>query len=121
VFNNSSESEIDFNVVNSADLSISHVFNYPNPFTQNTSFHFEHNRPDAALDLLIQVFTVSGRLVKTIDTTINTPGFKPDPVPWDGLDDYGDRIGRGVYIYRIRLRSEDGQVAEKYEKLVILK
>jgi hypothetical protein len=59
--------------------------------------------------------------VKTLQTSINGSGFKPDPIPWDGLDDYGDRIGRGVYIYRIRLRTVDGQTAEKYERLVILK
>ncbi len=121
VFNNSSETSLKFTVSESAKLALSHVFNYPNPFTRNTAFHFEHNQPGMGIDVLIQVFTISGRLVKTIDTSINTPGFKPDPVYWDGLDDYGDKIGRGVYIYRIRLRSENGQIAEKYEKLVILK
>ncbi len=121
VFNNSSEASIDFSVAESGELALRNVFNYPNPFTQNTTFHFEHNRPDTGMDILIQIFTVSGRLVKTIDTSINTSGFKPDPIPWDGLDNFGDRIGRGVYIYRLRLRTSDGQTAEKYEKLVILK
>ena len=121
VFNNSSEASIDFSVAGSGELALRNVFNYPNPFTQHTTFHFEHNRPDTGMDILIQIFTVSGRLVKTIDSSINTTGFKPDPIPWDGLDDYGDRIGRGVYIYRLRLRTSDGQTAEKYEKLVILK
>ena len=121
VFNNSSETGIEFQVAESARLTLRNVFNYPNPFTQNTTFHFEHNRPDNPMDLLIQIFTVAGRLVKTIDASVHTPGFKPEPVPWDGKDDYGDRIGRGVYIYRLRLRSADGETAEKYEKLVILK
>ncbi len=121
VFNNSSEASLEFTVSESAELALKHVFNYPNPFTRHTAFHFEHNQPSTGMDVLIQVFTVTGRLVKTIDTSINTPGFRPDPIPWDGLDDYGDRIGRGVYIYRIRLRTENGQTAEKYEKLVILK
>jgi hypothetical protein len=121
VFNNSSEATLDFTVSESSKLALRHVFNYPNPFTENTAFHFEHNQPNTGIDILIQVFTVTGRIVKTINTSINTAGFKPEPIPWDGLDDYGDRIGRGVYIYRIRLRSENGQAAEKYEKLVILK
>jgi hypothetical protein len=121
VFNNSSEATLDFTVSESSGLALRHVFNYPNPFTANTAFHFEHNQPGTGIDVLIQVFTVTGKIVKTINTSINTTGFKPEPVPWDGLDDYGDRIGRGVYIYRIRLRTENGQSAEKYEKLVILK
>ena len=121
VHNNSSEASLDFTVSESAELALKHVFNYPNPFTGHTSFHFEHNHPDTPIDVLIQIFTVSGRLVKTFNKSIHTAGFKPDPIPWDGLDDYGDRIGRGVYIYRIRLRTENGKIAEKYEKLVILK
>jgi hypothetical protein len=121
VHNNSSEAALDFTVTKSTEFLVDRVFNYPNPFTGFTAFHFEHNRPDTSIDVLLQVFTVTGRLVKTLQTTIDGGGFKPDPIPWDGLDDYGDRIGRGVYIYRIRLRTADGQTAEKYERLVILK
>jgi hypothetical protein len=121
VHNNSSEAFLEFTVSQSATLALKHVFNYPNPFTHDTEFHFEHNNPDSGLEVLIQIFTISGKLVKTINTYINTTGFKPDPIHWDGLDQYGDRIGRGVYIYRIRLRSDNGEIAEKYEKLVILK
>jgi hypothetical protein len=43
------------------------------------------------------------------------------PIDWDGRDDYGSRIGRGVYIYRVKVRTSLGQSAEKFEKLVILK
>jgi hypothetical protein len=121
VHNNSSEAFLEFTVSQSATLALNHVFNYPNPFTHDTEFHFEHNHPESGLEVLIQIFTISGKLVKSIKTYINTAGFKPDPIPWDGLDQYGDRIGRGVYIYRIRLRTENGEIAEKYEKLVILK
>jgi hypothetical protein len=121
VFNNSREEQLEFVVAQSARLALRNVLNYPNPFTAYTFFHFEHNQPGTNLDILIQIFTISGRLVKTIETTSFTTGFKPDPIPWDGLDDYGDRIGRGVYLYRVRIRAENGQSAEKYERLVILK
>ncbi len=121
VFNNSSEADLDFVVTSTEELTLRNVFNYPNPFTDNTSFHFEHNHPGADIDVLIQIFTVSGRLVKTISRTINTTGFKPDPIPWNGLDEFGSRIGRGVYIYRLRVRTREGVTAEKYERLVILK
>jgi flagellar hook assembly protein FlgD len=70
--------------------------------------------------VMIQVFTVSGKLVKTINEHVNSEGFRSEPIEWDGRDDYGDRIGRGVYVYRTFVRSNDGKTAEKYEKLVIL-
>jgi hypothetical protein len=121
VYNNSSEEYLEFVVAKSARLALRNVLNYPNPFTKFTFFHFEHNQPGSQIDIIIQIFTISGRLVKTIETSSFSHGYKPEPIPWDGLDDYGDNIGRGVYLYRVKIRSENGQVAEKYEKLVILK
>ena len=58
---------------------------------------------------------------KTINHVVGCNGYRTDGVEWDGKDDFGDNIGRGVYIYRLKVRAEDGSAAEKYEKLVILK
>jgi hypothetical protein len=121
VNNNSSEDNLDFVVTSQEDLVLEHVLNYPNPFTTSTSFFFEHNQVNAELDILIQVFTVSGKLVKTLDRHVISTGYRTEPIIWDGLDDFGSRIGRGVYIYRVSVRTASGQTAEKFEKLVILR
>lgn len=121
VFNNSAQATTEFVVAESAEVALDHIFNYPNPFTQSTDFYFEHNQANMDLDVLIQIFTVSGKLVKTIDTQINTNGYNSGPIHWDGLDDYGSPIGRGVYIYRIKVQNGMGNAAEELEKLVILK
>lgn len=120
IANNSSEEMVDFTVASDAAMALDHVFNYPNPFTQFTEFYFEHNQPGTSVDVLIQVFTVSGRLVKTIEQSFFAEGFRPNAIRWDGRDDYGDKIGRGVYIYKIKVRTADGKKAEKIERLVIL-
>ncbi len=121
VYNNSSEAYTEFIVAESSELVLDHVLNYPNPFTTSTEFYFEHNQPNSELDVLVQVFTVSGKLVKTLETTIYSNGYRSDPIKWDGLDDYGDKIGRGVYIYKLKVRSSNGNVVNKFEKLVILR
>jgi hypothetical protein len=121
VFNNSSERSIDFVVADDAALALDHVLNYPNPFTTYTEFWFEHNKPCCGLDVQVQIFTVTGKLVKTIDTWVQTNGYKADPIPWDGLDEYGDPIAKGVYIYKLRVKDSEGNYAEKLEKLVILR
>ena len=72
------------------------------------------------MDVQIQVFTVSGKLIKTIHQFANMEGYRSEPIEWDGRDDYGDKIGRGVYVYRLRVKAA-GAVAEQFEKLVILK
>ena len=120
VYNNSSQSYTEFIVARSAELALSHVLNYPNPFTTKTQFYFEQNQCCQVLDVSVQIFTVSGKLVKSIDQFVQTEGFRSDPIDWDGRDDFGDRIGKGVYIYRIKVKTSEGAVAEKFEKLVIL-
>lgn len=119
--NNSSKRTTEFVVAASEELALDHVLNYPNPFTTRTEFYFEHNRPCESLEVQVQVFTVSGRLVKTINRRLTCEGFRAEPLAWDGLDDAGDRLGRGVYVYRLNVAAPDGAKAEKYEKLVILR
>jgi hypothetical protein len=122
VFNNSSTAEIQFVVAGSADIALNHVLNYPNPFTTYTEFHFEHNRPNEPLYAQIQIFTVSGKLVKTISGQINSGGYRVTDFTWNGLDDFGSEIGKGTYVYRVMIKSMvDNSTAEKYEKLVILR
>ena len=120
ILNNVSESELEFVVVNDEGPVLDHVLNYPNPFTTNTSFFFEHNLPGTELDILITIYTISGKVVKSINTKQVTEGFRSQPIPWDGRDDFGDRLGRGTYLYRLKVRTPDGQQAEKFEKIVIL-
>ena len=121
VYNNSSEATIEFVVVKSKDITLDHVYNYPNPFTTYTEFWFEHNQPGKQMYAQVQIYTVSGKLVKTLEKQILNEGYRSTSITWNGLDEYGDRIGRGVYIYRLKVRAENYSVAEKYEKLVILR
>ncbi|WP_315818114.1 T9SS type A sorting domain-containing protein [Paraflavitalea speifideaquila] len=111
---------MEFRVLNQQELVLEHVLNYPNPFTTRTNFWFEHNRPGEELYVDIQVFTVTGKLVKGIRRTIFSAGNRSSEVEWDGRDEYGSKIGRGVYIYRLRVQTMDGKTAQKLEKLFIL-
>jgi len=118
--NNPSESELAFEVLSDEKLELSHVLNYPNPFTTHTEFFFEQNQNGGMFDILVQIYTISGKLVKTISTSQYMEGNRSQGIPWDGLDDYGDKIGKGVYMYKIRVRNQNNEIAEKIEKLVIL-
>ena len=119
VLNNSSEVILEFNVVNDEELTLSHVLNYPNPFTTKTNFWFEHNKPGQDLQVRLQIFTISGRIIKAMQQTINTMGNRSSELEWNGRDEYGDRVGRGVYLYRLSVTAPGGQKKEKIEKLVV--
>ena len=120
-YNNSSETTLNFVVISDAVLNLENVLNYPNPFVNYTEFWFNHNKPNEALEVQVQIFTVSGKLVKTIHQNIQTTGSLSRDISWNGLDDFGNKIGKGVYVYRLRVKAtETNLVSEKYEKLVIL-
>ena len=126
VSNNSAEGYTEFVVASSAEVALDHVLNYPNPFMDNTAFQFEHNLQNQIVDVQIRVFSVSGRLVKTIDEQILTEGTRVTGIQWDGTDEYGDQLGRGVYLYKVKI-SGTGSTGDTinsesdFEKLVILK
>ncbi|MEL6811643.1 MAG: type IX secretion system sortase PorU [Bacteroidota bacterium] len=121
VYNNSSTAEIQFVVFGNDKLEVQRVLNYPNPFVNYTEFWFEHNRPMENLDVQVQIFTVTGKVVKTMNRTIMTDGGQSRDIVWDGRDDFGDKIGKGVYVYKLTVKSSlTNQQVEKFEKLVIL-
>ena len=124
VYNNASTKEIQFVVFDQNEsLEITNVLNYPNPFINYTEFWFNHNS-SGVLDVSIQIFTISGKLIKTIIGQTNASGSNSSlsrNISWDGTDDFGSKIGKGVYIYKLNVKSQlTGLKSEKIEKLVIL-
>lgn len=121
VYNNLITSEFQFIVVGDETLTLSNVLNYPNPFVNHTEFWFTHNRPFEPLDVQVQVFTVTGKVVWSKNETLVTDGFLSRSITWDGRDDFGDKIGKGVYVYKLTVKSTiTNKKTEKFEKLVIL-
>lgn len=117
--NNSSLSQTEFIVAEKAELALKHVLNYPNPFSTHTSFFFEHNQGKTPLEVSIDIFTISGKRLKTIKQSIYSDTFRPEGIAWDGRDEFGDKLAKGVYIYKFRIQT-DKQNTEVMEKLVIL-
>lgn len=120
IYNNSKTVKIDFVVAGDAGLALNHVLNYPNPFTTKTKFMFEYNASCEQIKIKIEIFTITGKLVKTISKDIYVTGYREDGIEWDGRDDYGDKLARGVYMYRVSIYDSQNNKAEKIEKLVIL-
>ncbi len=95
-FNNSSLATASFTVISDDILSISNVFNYPNPFSHSTTFLYAINHPS---QIKIKIYTVAGRLIETITDPPGTPGL--NQINWEGTDKDGDELANGVYLYKI--------------------
>lgn len=120
-YNNLSESALNFVVVDESGLVLSNVLNYPNPFVNYTEFWFNHNKPNELLEAQVQIYTISGKLVKTVQAQVQTAGNLSRELTWDGLDDFGNKIGKGVYVYKLKVKATQSNLTkEKIEKLVIL-
>jgi hypothetical protein len=70
--------------------------NYPNPFNPTTSISFSMPHDG---QVLLQVFDVTGALVKTlIDQSIRAGNMQ---TTWDGTNLSGNKVASGVYLYRM--------------------
>jgi hypothetical protein len=95
--NNTTEAMVSLNVVSDREFKVLNPLNYPNPFsyrTNGTTISYVLNL--AADEASVRIYTVAGRLLR------NLPGgmaVNYNTVRWDGLDEYGNRLANGTYLY----------------------
>lgn len=119
VLNNSSTAETYFTVSASTQLTVHNVHAWPNPMRDATTFTFQHNQ-SGAVDVDVKIYTLSGHLLKTLEARGVTERFVQ--LPWSGLDGDSDRLGNGVYFYKVVCRTADGRFAsEALGKLSVLR
>jgi hypothetical protein len=121
VYNNSSSAYTEFIVESSEELVLNHLFNYPNPFRDYTSFIFEHNQPGKSLEVEILIFSMNGRLVREIREEVHTSGYRTPPLSWDGTSYDGRKLSSGFYVYKVRVNAGDGFTNELSDKLVLIR
>ncbi|MCZ6520660.1 MAG: type IX secretion system sortase PorU, partial [Bacteroidetes bacterium] len=120
--NNSSEKLLEFFSGKNAKVTFGNVINYPNPFSENTTFRISHNREGEDLDLIIQIYSLHGQLIKNMIYQVNNSAAIIDGIEWDGRNNLGEPVDDGIYVYRINIQSlVDGSKNQLLKKLVIIK
>ncbi len=119
IHNNSAESSLEFVVMDSEEMILEQLYNYPNPFINETWFNVEHNRPDREMRIVMTIYDQSGQMVRIIDDQVYSPGYRLEPLRWDGTSAGGHKLAGGVYIYKVTLTTEDGEIASDSGKLII--
>ncbi len=115
-FSGQNEYEINFRVI--LEERISNVFNYPNPFSTSTQFIFTLTGEEVPESFVIQIYTVSGKVVKQITKDELGPlhiGLNKTRYKWDGTDDFGQKLANGVYLYKVISTKQDGSSYEKFD------
>lgn len=99
-------------------LSIANVYNYPNPFSDETYFTFKLSQIPEELE--IKIFTISGRLIKVIKRNSGELNYDFNKIIWNGRDEDGDIVASGVYLYKIILH-KSGESINMTQKLAIVR
>ena len=110
--------KIAFNIIN--ESSITQLINYPNPFSTSTRFVFTLTGSDVPDNILIQIITITGKVVREITQDELGPiniGRNITEYEWDGTDEYGNKLANGVYLYKVQVQ-KDGDVLKKREEEV---
>jgi hypothetical protein len=95
---------------------ISNLLNYPNPFTTSTAFVFTVTGTQPPQNIRIQILTITGKVVREITSNELGPvhiGRNITEFKWDGTDMYGQKLGNGVYLYRV-LTNLNGKGLDKF-------
>ena len=121
VFNNSSEAVIHFVVYTSGVFVISHVYNYPNPFNEFTDIVFEHNQQNVEFATRVEIYSVTGQLVRIIEQTTAQTGSVSSPIRWDGKGEYGSKVPSGIYIFKLIVRTSNGLYTQTSGKMILQK
>lgn len=118
IFNNPSSVQLSFNVQKGMTPQLVDVSCTRNPATASTQFCIVSDRLNTDVDIIVDVFDISGRhLWSHAETGVNVSGAIY--VDWDLSMSSGARLSTGVYLYRVRLRSEGSSYASKAKKLII--
>jgi flagellar hook assembly protein FlgD len=106
--------ESSLQIITEQDFRIDRIFVYPNPFASRTDFFYRVTQ--AASAARVKLYTLTGRLIRTLDQT--TP-LRPDlnRIDWDGRDEDGDEVANGVYFYRMTVTAPDGRTTTEQGKV----
>lgn len=124
--NNPAEAYLEFFVIDSDGPILNNLFNYPNPFSDETFFQFEHNRPGVIMDMDLDIFDLSGRRVKNISLDdYVSDGYRIADLYWDGLNEAGVEVAPGMYVFKLKIvyktNGNTETIESDVEKLVILR
>src|SRR5574344_401511 len=119
VLNNSSKSQLSFNVVKALTPNCINVSCTNNPAKTSTTFIINHDRAGSELNVEIDLFDLSGRQLWQYNET-GTSMTNNYTVNWDLTTSNGERLSTGVYLYRARISCDGSNMSSKAKKLIVI-
>lgn len=117
ILNNSSTTTLTFNVVKSLKPSFDTGVT-ENPAKNSTTFIINHDRMASQLDVIIEVYDMSGRMLwNHAESGVSNAGTYT--VKWDLSTGHGT-LRTGIYLYRVKVASDGSAYESKTKKLIVI-
>ncbi len=120
-YNNSKAASVNFVVTDGVQIEIEEFSNYPNPFYESTTLEFTHTRPGEDLEAFLIIYDLAGKELLSQSYEVISSQYRVTLSDWDGKSSTGTKLGQGVYLGKLSVRSLlDGSKNEQFTKLIIL-
>lgn len=120
LLNNSGSSTISFNVNSSQKPKLYNCYAYPNPASESVKFIFEHDQPLSKLNMSVDIINLNGEVLWQKSTTDYFDDNKAY-IQWDLTTNSGSKITKGLYLYRINVKSTDDNIISSISNKIIIK
>lgn len=104
---NSTSETIEFYVSPDRAPVVYDVYSDANPASVEANFYLSHDRPDAQVEVTISVYDMLGHPVWESVSSGRSDMYLTSPVTWNLHNMAGQRVTRGIYLYRASIR--DGE------------
>jgi hypothetical protein len=118
--NNPSVATLRFIVETEGTFRLNNLLTLPNPVTEGARFRAGHNRPGTEMDITITILSSDGRTIRVLRENILTAGFALPDIPWDGCDNNGGKVARGLYLWRAEAVTSEGEKTSASGRFIIL-
>lgn len=116
---NSASRRIDFFVENGARPQVFDIYTDCNPATTHANFYISHNRPDATATVKLDIYNIAGRRVWSSIVSGQSDMFLSTPIQWNLTDQGGQRVGRGIYIYRAVIEIDGHEIPTPARRIAV--
>lgn len=121
VHNNPASATIEFVATREDALLLETLRSYPNPFSESTVIEFTHSRPGDDLEAQMEIFDRNGRPVYRAVYHLPESTSTVTLAEWKGTNGEGAKLGNGIYLIRLVVRSlVDGSKNGHVAKVIIL-
>ena len=116
---NMARQTIDFIVDSQLAPEILDIYTDASPASVEANFYITHNRPEARLTVCVTVYNLLGHMVWSSTVTDRSDMTTSAPVKWNLTDRAGNRVPRGIYIYRAEIINGKSRTVSPAKKIAV--